>query len=107
MSQVIKLYGIVNSIGKNTILLGGHNDSIEKLQKLNYKGKNPLTNDGKFYVLFKEEIAIPENITEQKAIVWVHPKKYRFYSKYEENKGELVEGWKLHLVKIEQNNDWS
>lgn len=106
MPQVKKLYGIVGSVGKNSILLGGHNDSIEKLQRLKYPGKNPLTNTGKFYVVFKEEIVIPKNITGRKAVVWVRPKKYRFYSTYEKNKGELVEGWKLHLVKIEENEDW-
>ena len=106
MPQVKKLYGIVGFIGKNSILIEGHNDSIEKLQNLQYKGKNPLTNTNKFYVVFKEEIGIPENITGKKAVVWVIPKKYRFYSTYEKNKGELVEGWKLHLVKIEENEDW-
>jgi hypothetical protein len=107
MPQVRKLYGTVGSIGKNSILLGGHNDSIEKLRKLQYKGKNPLTNTGKFYIVFKEEFVIPPGITGKKVIVWVRPKKYRFYSTYEKNKGEMVEGWKLHLVKIEENEDWS
>jgi hypothetical protein len=56
--------------------------------------------------VFKEEFVIPAGITGKKVIVWVRPKKYRFYSTYEKNKGELVEGWKLHLVKIEENEDW-
>lgn len=106
MPQTRKLYGIVNSIGKNNILLGGHNDSIEKLQKLKYKGKNPLTSTNKFYVVFREEIVIPKGITGKKAVIWVLPKKYKFYSTYEKNKGDLIEGWKLHLVKIEENENW-
>ena len=106
MPQTRKLYGIIGSIGKNSILIGGHNDSIEKLRELTYRGNTPLTNTGKFYVIFKEEIAIPENITGKKVAVWVRPKKYRFYSTHEKNKGELIEGWKLHLVKIEENEDW-
>lgn len=107
MPQVRKLYGIVNSIGKSSILLGGHNDSIKKLQKLKYKGKNPLTRTNKFYIVFKEEIVIPLEIIGKKVAVWVLPKKYRFYSIYEKNKGELVEGWKLQLVKIEKIENWT
>lgn len=102
MPQVIKLYGIVVSIGKNSILIGGGNESIDKIRRINYNGKNPLIDTGKFYVIFKEEIPIPENITGEKIVVWVLPKKYRFYSTYNRNRGELVEGWKLQLVKIEK-----
>jgi hypothetical protein len=107
MPTIIKLYGVVSHVGVNSILLGGHNDSIIKLRKLKYPGKNPLTNTNKFYVVFKEEVVIPLGVIGEKVTVWVRVKKYKFHSTYEKNKGELVEGWKLHLVKIEKNGDWS
>jgi hypothetical protein len=105
MPQIWKLYGIVQDINANNILIGGHNDSVEKLKKLNLAGKNPLK-DNKFYVVFKEEAVIPMDIIKEKVVVWVHIKKYRFRSTYENNKNELIEGWKLHLVKIEKNRDY-
>ena len=107
MPQLRKLYGVVNSLGKNSILIGGHNDSVEKLNGLNYTGKGPLTNTGKFFVVFKEESNIPENIVGKKISICVRPKKYKFYSTYEKNKGELIEGWKLYMISIKLDSDWT
>ena len=107
MPQTRKVYGIVNKINENSILIGGHNDSIDKLRGLNLKGISPLTDTNKFYVVFKEEQALPLYIIGEKVKMWVKVKKYKFHSTYEKNKGEIVEGWKLHLVKIEKNEDWS
>jgi hypothetical protein len=102
-----KLYGVVGQVNAGSILIGGHNDSIDKLRAVKYPGKNPLTDTNKFYVVFKEEAAIPSDITGEKVVVWAQVKKYKFISSYAENKGEVMEGWKLHLIKIEKNKDWS
>jgi hypothetical protein len=107
MPTIRKLYGVVNNIGINSILLGGHNDSIIKLRRFKYEGKSPITYTNKFYVVYKEEAIIPPDIVGEKVIVWVSVKKYKFLSTYKKNKGELIEGWKLHLLKIEKNSDWS
>jgi hypothetical protein len=107
MPHVIKLYGIVNSVGMNSILLGGHHESITKLKELKYPGKNPLTDTNKFYVVFKEESVIPLYVLGEKVVVWVKAKKYKFHSTYDKNKGLLIEGWKLHLIKIKKNKDWN
>lgn len=107
MVQTRKLYGIVGQINQNSILIGGHIPSVEKLKNLNYPGKSPLTDTNKFYVIFNDNTPIPSDIVGERVKIWARPRKYKFHSKYSSNKGEIVEGWKIHLVKIEKNRDWS
>lgn len=103
---MLKLYGVVSKIYDNSILIGGHYDSMDKLKRVRHPGKSPVLNN-KFFVNFKEEAGFSPDIAGEKVMVRAKPVPYKFHSTYEKNKGELIQGWKLHLVDITKDSDWS
>lgn len=97
------LYGIVDKIEYKKIIIGGHNDSIEKL--LRYKKENekcPILEGNKVYISIKKPL--PLDFIGEKVLVKVNVKKYKFESKFSHNIGEMIEGWNLQLIEIEKKN---
>ena len=106
-----KYYGIVSSVESKRIVLGGHNDSIDKLRGLsgqlygkttgvNSNYANPLLEGNKFYVKC-DGSTIPPGVEGKKVTVWVYVKKYSFKSTFTHNKDQQIQGWNLMLTKIE------
>ncbi len=102
MPNLLKLFGICDHVGEKSLLIGGDNETMNKLHSFKHPGKSPLTDNNKFYVMFKETAAIPAGIEGEKITIWVRPSKYKFYSKFKNNEGEVVQGWQLNLSKIEK-----
>ena len=101
-----RLYGIISDISDKKIIIGGHNDTIEKLKKIiPNNGRHPVLDGNKFYI--QSNINVPTNLIGEKVEVWVYVKKYDFASTFIHNKGERIIGWNLVLEKIEKNIDWS
>lgn len=92
---MIKLYGIASIDGKKLIL--GASPSIDKLPT---NLKAPIV-DGKIYILINN-CPIPP-IEGEGVCAWVRIKKYTFTSSYEHNKGELIRGYSLYLIKVEKS----
>lgn len=113
MKKIYKLYGIVSNINDKNIIIGGHNETLDKLKRINIPGNNPILDSNKFIVSYNSSHRCPicledkPNLIGEKIIVWVHVRKYTFKSQYSHNLGEEISGWKLHLVSLEKNNDWS
>lgn len=108
--QLWKLYGVISHIEGKKVYMGGHNETYIKLKELSKKMKRKMTpfiqNENKFYVLV-DNIDFPNSLIGEKAIVWVFVKKYKFKSKFEHNKGEIIEGWNLYATKVQKNDNWS
>ena len=100
----LKLYGVVSIVDEKKITLGGHHDTIEKLNRLSPPGKSPIK-DNQFYALCKSVI-IPSNIVGKKVIIWGVMRKYSFTSTLDYNRGDVINGWSIHLKKLEINGDW-
>jgi hypothetical protein len=92
---MIKLFGIASIEGK--ILTLGSSPSIDKLPAGN---KIPVVN-GKINININN-CPIPQ-VEGEGVCAWVRIKKYSFKSKYEHNKGEVVRGYSLYLIKIEKS----
>ena len=92
---MIKLYGIASIEGKMLTL--GASPSIDKLPASDRK---PVV-DGKISIVINN-CPIPP-IEGEGVCAWVRIKKYSFKSNYEHNKGELIRGYSLYLIKVEKS----
>lgn len=101
-SIVYKLYGILSSCDEKKIIIGGHQDSFDKIQKLiKPNDKHPLLQGGQLKIN-RNSLIIPKEYIDTKVIIWGRIKRYRFRSTFEHNEGEVVKGLYIQATKIEK-----
>ena len=112
----LKLNGVLSSVNTNGFLIGGDHESYEKVVRLSnsIKGLNPIKPGLKVYIhcsVFKQPTFLSNqglcsainqwvDFEGKKAEIKVLVKKYSFHSKFEYNKDELVQGFKLVLCEL-------
>lgn len=93
-----KLYGVVSYVDEKKICIGGHNDTIEKLKKIEGK-TTPLREGNKVIILGN---SFSRDIIGKKVIVWAKVKRFKFTAH-----GRPIEGWNLRFIKMKITDDWS
>lgn len=112
----LKLKGVISSVNTNGFLIGGDHASHEKVIRLSnsIKGLNPIKTGLKVYIhcnVFKQPTFLSNqglsnainqwvDFEGKKVEIKVFVQKYAFHSKFEYNKDELVEGFKLVLCEL-------
>lgn len=100
-----KLHGVVSSVDDKIIIIGGHIPSLEKLRDINDQltaNFNPISYNN---VSINYGTVPVDNLIGKKVTVWVRIKKYNFKSTFTHNLGEVVFGWYLQLIKVEES-EW-
>lgn len=95
-------FSYINKYNKLVFVYIEGDDTQAKLNRINY-GKKPYDNDGFTVSLPKNLKDIPSDIRSKLGIdcvVNVTVSKYKFTSKLQKNKGELIEGFSLVLLDI-------
>jgi hypothetical protein len=98
---MLRVYGILSHFEGKKIIIGGHHDSLDKLNAANKKmgGNGPILDGNKFYC-YSTNPTRYEHLVGEKVTALVSIKRYQFESTYTHNKGAIVKGWSLYARDI-------
>lgn len=117
MRQYLRIRGVITNVSIDGFHIGGDYDSLAKIQRIADKHPNsinPLKSGLKAYItctVFKQPTFLNNQslsnainrwneLEGRKAEIKVYVRQYSFESKFEHNKGQLIQGFKLMLYEL-------
>jgi hypothetical protein len=108
---MLKLYGVVNICTNTKIYISGHDMSLKKVKNVIESSNNSIgpVRENVININYKMYSGIlPDNdIVGKKVQIMANIKKYKFKSKFNHNKDDIISGFYLQAVDIKIDNNWS